>query len=544
MASLHAAGGGGAAEEPEADERFTQLKTELESLDNVYLASFHGMIHRGVQSGTIEEMHEKLIKEVPDGVIFISMTKAFNYALDYGTDEFIRKIKDPRWYLDRDIVTQGHMQIYFPGDKYPNLNHVLDDKKGILNPDYNLFKLHKHAKREIISTGLQIWKNSTNGKDITDTDQILNQVKRRSTRSTPESQYRVVILNACNPSSANRDHLVDVRQTEMKTKPIGEERPAKLKSELYRGSVNAEDIRNENKVVSKQKELETIAHEKYLEFRKFVSNLRPLRSDAGGRDAGGVRAEKWPIWKGQHVRAKDGSWHGVVQKDPTETGYINVHVGFNEDKSKTKITRRSNIDDVEVTRYHQTMFDPIEYTSQTYLAKRRERALGNPSKRLKSDDAGGGASEGGGKKTRKRQKKHQTRKQKISHWKRLTNKKYSHKKNRTGYRSDCSGFVSYMWGIPPGKQGGAWTKKKHSNNILKHAREIKKKDLQYGDAIYISNQHIILFDKWANQDHSAYYAYQMCNRGDCKGFKHIKTPFPYDKKRRPNVKSYKLLRPN
>ena len=36
---------------------------------------------------------------------------------------------------------------------------------------------------------------------------------------------------------------------------------------------------------------------------------------------------------------------------------------------------------------------------------------------------------------------------KMNKWKR-TVKKYSHDVNKLGYRSDCSGLVSYLWGLP------------------------------------------------------------------------------------------------
>ena len=147
-------------------------------------------------------------------------------------------------------------------------------------------------------------------------------------------------------------------------------------------------------------------------------------------------------------------------------------------------------------------------------------------------------------KTKKRSKggmsqQHQT---KINHWIRNMNRKYSHDKNKTGYRNDCSGFVSYMWGIPPGEMGGAYTKKNTANHILNYCKTIHKDDLRFGDGIYIHDKHIILFDKWADKEHKSYWGYQMCNQGDCRGFTHKVIPFPFSEFRKPNAKEYSLVR--
>ena len=105
----------------------------------------------------------------------------------------------------------------------------------------------------------------------------------------------------------------------------------------------------------------------------------------------------------------------------------------------------------------------------------------------------------------------------------------------------CSGFVSFVWGINPGPYGGAYTKVQSNNHITSYAKEITKDKLRFGEAIYIYNKHIILFDKWANKEHTRYYAYQMCNRGNCRGLTHKIIPFPFSEFRKPNENHYKLL---
>ena len=144
--------------------------------------------------------------------------------------------------------------------------------------------------------------------------------------------------------------------------------------------------------------------------------------------------------------------------------------------------------------------------------------------------------------TRKKGGKRLSRKEKLANWKKHTAKKYSHRKNKTGYRSDCVGFISYMWDIPPGTMGGASTRKGYPNSIMQYAKKIRKQDLRHGDAVYLTHHHIMLFDKWADKDHNSYWAYQMCNKKDCRGFTYMKLPYPYSKTRRPEATTYMLLR--
>jgi len=143
---------------------------------------------------------------------------------------------------------------------------------------------------------------------------------------------------------------------------------------------------------------------------------------------------------------------------------------------------------------------------------------------------------------RKNGGKRLSRKDKIAYWKKHTAKKYSHRKNKTGYRSDCSGFISYMWDIPLTDKGGLASLR--TADWFKYSKPVSKEKLQSSDAILLPGKHVIMFDKWADKEHTFYWGYQMCNKKDCRGFTYMKLPFPYSKTRRPDATSYILLRRN
>ena len=154
------------------------------------------------------------------------------------------------------------------------------------------------------------------------------------------------------------------------------------------------------------------------------------------------------------------------------------------------------------------------------------------------------AQQQGIRKTRKRKKggKRLSRKEKIALWKKHSAKKYSHRINNTGYRSDCSGFISYMWDIPLTDKGGLATLR--TADWFKYSKPISKEMLQSEDAVLLPGKHVIMFDTWADKEHTSYWGYQMCNKKDCRGFTYMKIPFPYSKTRRPDATSYILLRRN
>jgi hypothetical protein len=66
------------------------------------------------------------------------------------------------------------------------------------------------------------------------------------------------------------------------------------------------------------------------------------------------------------------------------------------------------------------------------------------------------------------------------------------------YRSDCSGLVSWAWGLPvPGRVTGEFAP---FQNDITHS--IEATDLQPGDAVN-NNEHIMLFVGWTSHDHEA-----------------------------------------
>ena len=99
-----------------------------------------------------------------------------------------------------------------------------------------------------------------------------------------------------------------------------------------------------------------------------------------------------------------------------------------------------------------------------------------------------------------------------------------------------------MWNIPLTDKGGLASLR--TADWFKYSKPISKEILHSGDAILLPGKHVIMFDKWADDKRDTYWAYQMCNKKDCRGFTYMKLPFPYNKTRRPDATSYILLRRN
>jgi len=69
------------------------------------------------------------------------------------------------------------------------------------------------------------------------------------------------------------------------------------------------------------------------------------------------------------------------------------------------------------------------------------------------------------------------------------------------YRSDCSGFVSWAWGLPaPGRVTGQFAP---ADTAVSHV--IQATDLQPGDALNYPADHIILFVKWITKNKEAQF---------------------------------------
>jgi hypothetical protein len=73
------------------------------------------------------------------------------------------------------------------------------------------------------------------------------------------------------------------------------------------------------------------------------------------------------------------------------------------------------------------------------------------------------------------------------------------------YRSDCSGFVTFAWGLPPVGDGGYVTSDfAPYDNSFSHT--IEGSALQPGDALNKTpDEHIILFKQWVSAGHSAVF---------------------------------------
>ena len=84
---------------------------------------------------------------------------------------------------------------------------------------------------------------------------------------------------------------------------------------------------------------------------------------------------------------------------------------------------------------------------------------------------------------------------------------YNQQGRRDGYRTDCSGFVSYAWQLP--KPGPDTTRFVSGG----HAIEIPIEELQPGDALNNklagNSGHIVLFVGWLNVERTRFQAYDM-----------------------------------
>jgi hypothetical protein len=88
---------------------------------------------------------------------------------------------------------------------------------------------------------------------------------------------------------------------------------------------------------------------------------------------------------------------------------------------------------------------------------------------------------------------------------------------RDDYRTDCSGFVSYAWGLDSSYV--TWS-------LPEVARPIAKEDLQPGDIILNTVRHVVIFDGWANKQHSAYVVLEQAGTPH-KAIKRV-VSYPYD----------------
>lgn len=84
---------------------------------------------------------------------------------------------------------------------------------------------------------------------------------------------------------------------------------------------------------------------------------------------------------------------------------------------------------------------------------------------------------------------------------------YNQRGWRDGYRTDCSGYVSYAWRI---RDHAGRPKSPNTRGLAQHhVTWISKEELQSGDVLLNPGVHVVIFDRWANSTHTAYYAYNM-----------------------------------
>ncbi|GAB4078615.1 hypothetical protein [Nostocoides australiense] len=93
---------------------------------------------------------------------------------------------------------------------------------------------------------------------------------------------------------------------------------------------------------------------------------------------------------------------------------------------------------------------------------------------------------------------------------------YSQTTYYNGYRTDCSGYVSFAWGLArPGLT--TWSLRRVGDFI-------HKPQLRRGDALLDPNRHVVLFDKWADAGHTSYWGYE---ESSSQGAVHRIIPYPY-----------------
>ncbi|MEH6377568.1 FG-GAP-like repeat-containing protein [Streptomyces sp. KLMMK] len=89
-----------------------------------------------------------------------------------------------------------------------------------------------------------------------------------------------------------------------------------------------------------------------------------------------------------------------------------------------------------------------------------------------------------------------------------------------GHRTDCSGYVSMAWRL-------SWDMATPNFGPQGVTEKIKKSDLKSGDALLNPKPgrygHVVLFDKWANADHTKYVGYEFSSSG----VHHREIPYPY-----------------
>jgi hypothetical protein len=74
------------------------------------------------------------------------------------------------------------------------------------------------------------------------------------------------------------------------------------------------------------------------------------------------------------------------------------------------------------------------------------------------------------------------------------------------YRTDCSGFVSMVWGLPVSY---ATPRKGLEHDLMDVARFITREQLRAGDALLAMGRHVRLFEYWIDATRTTYVAYDF-----------------------------------
>lgn len=77
---------------------------------------------------------------------------------------------------------------------------------------------------------------------------------------------------------------------------------------------------------------------------------------------------------------------------------------------------------------------------------------------------------------------------------------YSQAAYYNGYRQDCSGYVSMAWQL--GISATTWT-------IPNYSHQISKSELKAGDILLNTNEHVLIFNAWADGAQTQYWAYEQ-----------------------------------
>ena len=104
--------------------------------------------------------------------------------------------------------------------------------------------------------------------------------------------------------------------------------------------------------------------------------------------------------------------------------------------------------------------------------------------------------------------------------------RYNEHGEHDGYREDCSGYVSFVWGLSD--DGGGY----RTSDLYEVSTSIPKKNLTRGDVMLCSSKdngdgHVALFDRWADNTETKWWSYELCLHRGCTNTEHHVVPYPY-----------------